>query len=344
MSTRDYHPRITPWQIDDSEFHEIESFDEQVRFLLQYAILAPSSHNTQPWTFHVAPDGVEILPDFSRSLPRVDPANRELLISIGTAVTNLRVAAAHFGFDSTVSYTKAATRPGTIAFVSLHETCAPDRELQKLFPAIKLRHTNREPFERDAIDPDVLEKICDVVERFPGTLRLIVQHDKSRVADLISYADQQQMSRPEYRQELADWVTTTHTTRADGMCADGLGYASAFSGAAEWVLRHVDVGPMQSRRDTDLILGAAALVVVAADDDEISLVAAGEILERLLLTITLQGLNYSFFNSAIEMDALRDRMWTVAGTEHPPQLLLRVGRASATTLPMPRRSVDEVVV
>jgi hypothetical protein len=344
MTRQNYDPRVTPWQIDDSEFYEIESFDEQVKFLLQYAILAPSSHNTQPWTFHVAPDGVEVLADFSRTLPRVDPANRELFLSIGAAITNLRVAAAHFGFDSTVSYTKAATRPGTIAFVSLLETCEADRDLRELFPAIKLRHTNREPFERDPIDPAVLEKICDVVERFPGTLRLIVQHDKPRVADLIAYADQEQMSQPEYRQELADWVTSAHTTRADGMCADGLGYASAFSGAAEWVLRHVDVGPMQSGRDTDLILGAAALVVVAADDDEISLIAAGEILERLLLTITLQGLNYSFFNSAIEIDALRNRMWTVAGTDRPPQLLLRVGRASATTLPMPRRSVDEVVV
>src|SRR6266496_1085366 len=100
-----YESRFAPWQIDDSEFYEIESREEQLHFLLQYAILAPSSHNAQPWQFRITAEGIEVLPDLSRHLPIVDPFDRELWMSIGAAITNLRVAAAHFGFDTTVLYT-----------------------------------------------------------------------------------------------------------------------------------------------------------------------------------------------------------------------------------------------
>ena len=32
-------------------------FREQLRFLLHYAVLAPSTHNTQPWKFDLTPEG-----------------------------------------------------------------------------------------------------------------------------------------------------------------------------------------------------------------------------------------------------------------------------------------------
>jgi hypothetical protein len=338
-----YEPRVTPWLIDDSEFFELDSFQQQMEFLLQYAILAPSSHNAQPWIFRIASDGVEVLADYSRRLGVVDPADRELLMSIGAAITNLRVAAAHFGFGTSVTYTQTPEAPERVAFVAFRKTCATDPELRKLFPAIKERHTNRQLFEQEPVDPDVLRRVCDVVERFHETLRLILPHDKTRVAALAAFADRQQMSQPPYREELADWVHGSDTKHTDGIAADGLGIARAFSGAAGWVLRHVDVGPLQARRDRDLIESASALIVVTTEDDRVSLVAAGEIVERLLLTITREGLHYSFFNGPIELDELRSRMATLVGTTRPAQLLLRIGHARATVRPMPRRPVEEVV-
>ena len=338
-----YDPRITPWLIDDSDFFELHSFQQQIEFLLQYAILAPSSHNAQPWMFRIASDGVEVFADYSRRLGVVDPTDRELLMSIGAAITNLRVAAAHFGFETSVTYTQTPPAPEMVAFVAFRETCATDAELGKLFPAIKERHTNRQLFEQEAVDPDVLARVCDVVERFHETLRLILPHDKTRVAELAAYADQQQMSQPAYREELAEWVHGSDAKRTDGMAADGLGIAGAVSGAAEWVLRHVDVGPLQAKRDRELIESATALIVVAAEDDRVSLVAAGEIVERLLLTITREGLHYSFFNGPLELDKLRNRIAVLVGTKRPAQLLLRVGHARAAVRPMPRRPMEEVM-
>ena len=36
------------------------------RFLLQWAVLAPSRHNTQPWTFEIEGDELRVYADLSR--------------------------------------------------------------------------------------------------------------------------------------------------------------------------------------------------------------------------------------------------------------------------------------
>ncbi len=50
---RKYDPRITPWQINERDSPREGNSAEKLQFLLQYTILAPSSHNTQPWKFSV---------------------------------------------------------------------------------------------------------------------------------------------------------------------------------------------------------------------------------------------------------------------------------------------------
>lgn len=40
---------LAAWNIDPSEFPVTETAIDKARFAVGYAILAPSSHNTQPW-------------------------------------------------------------------------------------------------------------------------------------------------------------------------------------------------------------------------------------------------------------------------------------------------------
>ena len=58
----------------------------QMRELVRAATLAASGHNTQPWTFAITADGIDIHPDLARRLPAVDPSDRELWISLGCAL------------------------------------------------------------------------------------------------------------------------------------------------------------------------------------------------------------------------------------------------------------------
>ena len=56
MSLRE--PEIQAWNIAENQFPKEGTRNEQLKFLLNYAILAPSSHNTQPWLFKIVDDNM----------------------------------------------------------------------------------------------------------------------------------------------------------------------------------------------------------------------------------------------------------------------------------------------
>ena len=328
-------PRRHPWLIDQSDFYEIEDPRAQKEFLLRYAVLAPSSHNTQPWTFRIVDEGVEIVPDLTRRLPIADPADRELMISIGTAITNLRVAAAHFGLESTVLYEDEG------AMIALRETCNPDESLHALFPAITQRHTHRTEFEKRPIDPDILHHICSIVDESEVT-RFIAPTERARTAELVEEADRRLLADDRWRAELAEWVHPNESTDVDGLTGDAFGLPGPLSAFAPWLVRNFDLGDARGKHDRMLAENAAGLIVVTGDDDPPALMRAGETLERLLLVLTSLGVQYAFLNQPVQISDLRRELWRIIRTPRPPQLLLRIGYAPRMKLPMPRRPVTAV--
>jgi nitroreductase len=63
---------LAPWKVREGEFPKHGNLTEQIEYLLQYAILAPSNHNSQPWLFRLRPDGVDLLADRTRQLSVAD--------------------------------------------------------------------------------------------------------------------------------------------------------------------------------------------------------------------------------------------------------------------------------
>ena len=112
-----------------------ESRDD--RDLVRLASLAASSHNTQPWTFTIAPDSIAIRADLSRRCPVVDPDDAHLYKSLGCATENLVQAARARGIAPDVSV-DPATATITVALDQL-----VDREPNPLSEAIVTRQCTR---------------------------------------------------------------------------------------------------------------------------------------------------------------------------------------------------------
>lgn len=337
----EFDPRYTPWHIDESEFWEIDDPRAQREFLLRYAVLAPSGHNTQPWNFRITSDGIEVHADYTRRLPIADPQDRELLISIGAAIFNLRVAAAHFGFETTVLYGPADNEEMAVALVTLRETCDTEEQLRRLFPSIPRRHTSRTDFEPREIEPDALDAVCEAVESADG-LHFVVPHDRAHTADLVEKADRLLMSDAHWRDELAKWVRPNETSTADGMSADAFGIPGPLSALAPHLIRTIDAGAARGKQDREFVEHASGLIVITGADDTVSLLRAGEALEYLLLTITSFGVQYAFLNQVCQVPELRQELWDLLRTAHPPQLLVRIGYGQTARRPMPRRPVETV--
>jgi hypothetical protein len=341
--TDEWDPRTTPWQIDEAEFYEIEDSRTQLEFLLRYATLAPSSHNTQPWSFRLVDDGVVVFADYGRRLPVGDPADRELLMSVGAAIANFRVAAAHFGYETTVMYEAGEDPAAPVAFIATRETCNPPHELSRLFQSISRRRTNRHPYEDRALDPAALDSLCDFMEEHSEYVQFLVQHDHARAADLVAEGDRILMSNEAYRRELADWMRPNESSATDGICGDAFGIPGPVAALGGWMLRTFDLGATQASHDRALVSKAPGLIVITADDDRVSLIRAGETLELLLLLLTSVGVQYSFMNQPVELEPLRRELWSMIRSERPPQLMIRIGYARPVDRPMPRRDVRDVV-
>jgi len=97
MTTTEQTAASAPWNVSAGDFPEDGDAAERLTFLLRYAVLAPSGHNTQPWLFCVRDDIVDLYGDRAQALAVVDPDDRELTISCGAALFNLRVALRRFG-------------------------------------------------------------------------------------------------------------------------------------------------------------------------------------------------------------------------------------------------------
>ena len=76
---------------------ECDLRQEHGRQLVADAVLAASSHNTQPWIFSLARDAVSIAPDWSRRCPVVDPDDHHLFASLGCAAENILTSAQTLG-------------------------------------------------------------------------------------------------------------------------------------------------------------------------------------------------------------------------------------------------------
>ena len=89
--------------------------DVATSFVVRAAVAAPSVHNSQSWYFSSSGNVSRLHADARRGLPQADPAGRELVISCGAALFNLRLAVRRLGFAADVSLLPDAAQPGLLA-------------------------------------------------------------------------------------------------------------------------------------------------------------------------------------------------------------------------------------
>lgn len=159
------------------------------RWALAHAILAPNSHNRQPWLVDLRePNAITLHVDLERTLPMTDPWFRQIVISQGTFIEALVIALTERGLAPQVDlFPQGAFAPRTldarpVARVSWTPgAAAPPKDV--LFAQLRRRHTAKVPYDTTRpVSPDTLAQLAGVVQS--PQVRLGATADTTRVAAL----------------------------------------------------------------------------------------------------------------------------------------------------------------
>ena len=122
------------------------------RWILGYAILAPHSHNLQSWLVDLRTrDEIVLRCDLTRLLPEADPYSRQIMMSHGTFLELLDMAARERGLRAEISlFPEGAFGPSAIdqrPVARIRLVADPAIPKEPLFAQILSRRTNRNAYE-----------------------------------------------------------------------------------------------------------------------------------------------------------------------------------------------------
>lgn len=313
------------------------------RELVRYATLAPSSHNTQCWTFRLAENTISILPDLSRRCPAVDPDDHHLFVSLGCAMENLSQAAlahglmAHPGFDAS---------DGHGLRVAL-ETTTP--LMSPLFQAITERQSTRGAYDGEPVCREELQLLEQAGSGRGVQVMLLTERQAlETVLEAVVQANTAQMRDPAFVEELKHWIRFN----ADEAVRTGDGLYAAASGnppVPTWLGKRLFSLFYTPKRENDKyakhVRSSSGIAIFVSDDaGPARWVEVGRCYERFALQSTALGLRNALLNQPVEVPALRTQLASVLGVgPRGPDLVARFGRGPKLPSSL-RRPLEAVLV
>jgi nitroreductase len=340
---------------------------EQLRFILESGILAPSADNHHPLRFEVDEDGVNIW--YSRGgLPEQGGYKRVLvLLSMGAVSENLTLAAGRYGLHVEPELFPQPEKPNLVFRIRWLPGEWHDQDEASLWEVIPLRHTNRSiRYRGPRLSPQEQDRLERLAEAQPGVgLSWLDEPNVRRKAlALMRLAEGERFRNPVLHQELFSAIRFDTGWRKpcdDGLPPGALGVEPPLRPAFA-LLRHWRV-----MRIVNLIGGYRALgwrvadlpsrfaphlaVISIRQPDDAGIFSAGRAFQRLWLAATQSGLAvqpmpasalYAWPGATREsvQAGLQQRLqqgWAGMVSGQQPVMLFRLGGAPAPAITAGRK-------
>jgi hypothetical protein len=307
------------------------------------ATLAANSHNTQPWRYRIGDNRIDIVPDFTRRTPIVDPDDHHLFASLGCAAENLVIAAAHYGRATEIVAPANAEDAIAIHFTGAKADPSP------LFDAITTRQSSRSTYDGSPVATQTLRELAALAGAGGVDVAIITDGQaREDILELVLAGNGAQLGDAAFRSELKAWLR--FNPNAAARSRDGLlSAASGNPSLPDWLGPLMYDLTVKPEGDNDKVAAqlrsSSGLVVFsAATDDPAGWVAAGRAYERFALAASGAGLQHAFVNQAVEGPAQRALLQSTLGLgTRRADLIIRFGRGPALPRSL-RRPVDDVLV
>lgn len=314
------------WDIAESDFPHGSSIEAKIKFWLRYAILAPSAHNTQPWTYTIEENKLLVRRDPQHTLKVGDPTLRETFLGLGAFIENFCVAAAHWGYATEVTDFAFRTTDDPVATIHISESPSEPAKQAALFAGITKRHTNRGAYDPEPLD--ALKTELEITSEEGIKLFFITDTEaKTRIATLVAKGTRIALSMRPMKEELAELVTRQEEQASTGMTMEAMVEVSPTDiTGKEWLFKRLDVTTESHQNEINWRQSPLMAVVGSEYDDPEAWLRAGRTMERLLLAASSCGLTHDISAAPVEVPPLAPQLRREIDQTYRPQVLLRLGK------------------
>jgi len=302
------------------------------RAAIALANRAPSVHNSQPWRWRIESSSIHLFADPRRALPATDPEARGLRISCGAALHHLRVALLAAGLGTTVHRLPDPALPMYLAAVEMRSG-RPSPDDLALVRAIENRRSDRRVYSSWPVPAQMVEVLVRAAADEGALMKVLDREpDRYAVVRLVEHATVEQALTPDVAQETAEWTGRGRGAR-EGVPAANVPAVPAGTVPVRPFAGGDQPQSVLGRQETD---GTVLAMISTSGDGALDQLIAGEALSAVLLAATRFGLASDPISQPLELPATRRQLQAaVLGGSAAPQVLLRLGWAPISTIPVP---------
>jgi nitroreductase len=328
---------------------EIKSLDGRRMSILYHASLAPSGHNSQPWTVRIINENEWIIGiDERRHLPATDPDNRIILLSVGAFVENLCLAAGAMGLHADTEIIAKESSDGNVLRIQLSKAQPSGYPIERM--------NNRMTAKKGYLSREISGSDVDAFSKLLGGNLFYFPRGTSHATCIEEGAVENfriQARRDDAQKELVSWLRLRekHIEQfRDGLTVDGM----EIRGIKGWFVRHF-VHPedflkesfkKQSIDHTALLAGqGGGWFIITSDGHSVSdIIDAGRKFERMALAARERGIALQPMTQYLEEKHGLKQIGENHGPAVIPQFVIRVGYLDKYPYPVsPRRPVSRFV-
>jgi hypothetical protein len=279
------------------------------------AAAAPSVRDTRPWWFSAG--DCEII--FHADAGRLPAANgcggRELLMSCGAALFNVRLALRNLGHVPQVAVLPDRPRTGVVARVSWGERAPATRYEERLLAEIGRGRALCGSSRPAPLPPGLFACLRAEAAREGAMLRIAAGGQRAALADAAAAAE--------------------HAARLDSARAQELAGGGQQPGA---FARHRGWGLPASMMAPLHLSGGVVALLATSVDQPVDWICAGQALQRVLLAAGGHGIAAALYAQPLEIPELRAFIGIRLSDRAHPQMLLQLGAISGGgTVSVPRQ-------
>jgi nitroreductase len=334
------------WYLKVENFPDTGPLQKKLEFLVRFAVLAPSAHNTQPWSFSINNNSIFVFINNERALKESDPVWRQVIISLGCAIQNILIAADYYGFQCFVDYFPNKDNRNLVAKINFIDSNILKNDFSHLIFSILKRRTNRNKYDTRLPTSVFLDELR--AENREG-FGVVIVSDRPRceiLAQLALISQIETMDQDFFREELSRYIKSNLTREKIGMPGFTLGIPTPVSFFASRLIRKINLSRKTQTKDEVLLMKytSAFGIVFAPGDSDFDRVKAGELLQKAWLLAEKNGLSCAPLAAPVQIDEYCKKIQEILHFPNRPLAFFRLGYALKSARHSPRLGIDDILI